>query len=357
LNPGIALAAALACIPHAVESGEAPAEGAGGKGNVAPRALSGGDAIVEIKMTPEARRAIRRGLAFLAGRQNIDGSWDTEYRRNTGVIAVALLAFLASGNPPGRGEYGVASAKGLAWLLSQAKPSGMIVCQTSHGPMYEHALSTLYLAEVWGQTRRPEVKNKLKRAIEVIVGAQNNAGGWKYQPIPAGADMSVTVMQVMALRAAHDAGIAVPKKTIDRAIKYIRRCHNKDGGYNYAGPPGASNMPLTAAGVCSLQFAGEYSAKEVQDGLEYLLKGQDSGHGHFWYTNHGHFWYTNYYAVHGFYFAGGKYFEKWYPKARAKIIKSLAKSKNGSHRGRILDTGWAVMCLSLPHRFLPIYQR
>ena len=27
----------------------------------------------------------------------------------------------------------------------------MIVCESSHGPMYEHALSTLYLAEVWGQ--------------------------------------------------------------------------------------------------------------------------------------------------------------------------------------------------------------
>jgi hypothetical protein len=314
-----------------------------------PKPFTGGDNIGKIELTPEARKAIRRGLAFLASRQNIDGSWDTEYRRNTGVVSVALLAFLASGNPPGRGEYGVSSAKGLNWLLTQCKPSGMIVCESSHGPMYEHALSTLYLAEVWGQTANPQVKDKLKRAINVIVHAQNKDGGWKYQPIPAGADISVTVMQVMALRAAHDAGIAVPRKTIDKAVGYIRKCHNKDGGYNYSGPPGGSNMPRTSAGVCSLQFAGEYSADEVRDGLEYLLKGKES--------DYSHFWYTQYYGVHAFYFAGGDYWKKWYPDARKRILAKLDRYKNGSHDGRILDTGWAVMCLSLPHRFLPIYQR
>ncbi len=265
------------------------------------------------------------------------------------MIAVALLAFLASGNPPGRGEYGVASAKGLNWLLTQAKPSGMIVCQSSDGPMYEHALSTLYFAEVWGQTRRPEVKDKLKRAINLIVQAQNKSGKWGYQPIPHGGDISVTIMQVMALRAAHDAGIAVPKKTIDRALKFVRKCHNKDGGYSYQGPPGGSNMARTAAGVCSLQFAGDYSAKEVEDGLSYLLKGQDKSYSHFFYAQ--------YYGVHAFYFAGGEHWKKWYPKARKQIIAKLNRYKDGSHDGRILDTGWAVMCLSLPHRFLPIYQR
>jgi Squalene-hopene cyclase C-terminal domain len=359
---GASLAAAI-CGPLAVflvagagEGGVAPsppvaaaaATPAGSSGNVAPKAFSGGDSIGEIELTPEARKWIRKGLSFLASRQNIDGSWDTEYRRNTGVISVALLAFLASGNPPGRGEYGVASAKGLNWLLKQAKPSGMIVCQSSHGPMYEHALSTLYLAEVWGQTRRPEVKDKLKRAVNLIVNAQNKNGQWSYQPIPHGGDLSVTIMQVMALRAAHDAGIAVPKKTIDRAIGFVRRCHNKDGGYNYQGR-GPSSVALTAAGACSLQFAGDYSAKQVQDGLEYLLKKQKGGFGHYWYTS--------YYAVHAFYFAGGDYWKRWYPESRSQILKKLKRYRNGSHDGRILDTGWAVMCLSLPHRYLPIYQR
>jgi len=353
-----ALCGPLGVVLVAGESGggvpPVPAAVAAGKGgkpeNVAPKAFSGGDSIGEIPLTPEARECIRRGLGFLAGRQKIDGSWDTRYRRNTGVISVALLAFLASGNPPGRGEYGVASAKGLAWILRQAKPSGMIICDTSHGPMYEHALSTLYLAEVWGQTRRPEVKDKLKRAVNLIVNAQSRDGRWGYQPIPRGGDLSVTVMQVMALRAAHDAGIAVPRKTISQAIKFVRRCHNKDGGYTYHGIGNSTTPALTAAGVCSLQFAGEYSAEQVKDGLEYLLRAQQK-------KSIPHYWYTSYYGVHGFYFAGGEYWQKWYPESRKQIIGMLKRSKDGSHRGRILDTGWAVMVLSLPHRFLPIHQR
>lgn len=304
--------------------------------------------IPQIQMTPEARKAVQRGLAWLASRQNLDGSWDTEYRRNTGVMAVALVAFLASGNPPGRGEYGVASARGLTYLLSCAKPSGMIIRDTSHGPMYEHALSTLYLAEVWGQTQQPAIKDKLKRAVEVIIQAQNENGRWGYQPIPHGGDISVTVMQLMAIRAAHDAGIEVPAETIQRAIKFVNHCQNEDGGFNYSGPPGGSNMPRTAAGVCSLQFAGDYSAQQVRKGLDYLLNGQQDATSHFYYMS--------YYAVHAFYFAGGGYWEKWYPTAREQIL-AKQNSKDGSWGGRVLDTGWAVLCLSIPHRYLPIYQR
>jgi len=333
--------AASAPAPSGPAVASAPGSPAAGRSSVS-------DEIGEIPMTPEADKAVRRGLSWLAGRQNLDGSWDTEYRRNTGVMAVALLAFLASGNPPGQGEYGVASAKGLRYLLTCAKPSGMIIRDTSHGPMYEHALSTLYLAETWGMTRMPEIKDKLKRGIELIIQAQNKDGQWGYQPIPHGGDISVTIMQVMALRAAHDAGIEVPKETIERALKFVRKCHNEDGGYSYTGPPGASNMPRTAAGVCSLQFAGEYKAKEVSDGLEYLLKGQDG--------DYGNFYYGQYYGVHAFYFAGGEYWRQWYPKARKQLLDKQDKA-NGSWGGNVLDTGWAVMCLSLPHRFLPVYDR
>ncbi|MCG3178146.1 MAG: hypothetical protein BIFFINMI_00469 [Phycisphaerae bacterium] len=304
--------------------------------------------IPDIAMAPEARKAIQRGLAYLAARQNLDGSWDTEYRRNTAVMSVALIAFLASGNPPGRGEYGVASARGLAYLLSCAKPSGMIVRDSSHGPMYEHALSTLYLAEVWGQTQQPQIKDKLKRAVEVIIQSQNQDGRWGYQPIPHGGDISVTVMQLMAIRAAHDAGIEVPAATIQQAIKFVNSCQNADGGFSYTGPPGPSNMPRTAAGVCSLQFAGDYSAAQVRKGLDYLLNAQKG--------DTSHFYYMSYYAMHAFYFAGGKYWQQWYPVAREQIL-AKQNPKNGSWGDHILDTGWAVLCLSIPHRYLPIYQR
>jgi hypothetical protein len=347
LTFGAALTLALAAAPAGAPA-PPPAAPSGPAGAPAQAGGSISDEIGEIPMTAEADKAVRKGLGWLAGRQNLDGSWDTEYRRNTGVMAVALLAFLASGNPPGQGEYGVASAKGLRYLLTCAKPGGMIVRDSSHGPMYEHALSTLYLAEVWGMTRSPEIKDKVKRAIELIIQAQNKEGQWGYQPIPHGGDISVTIMQVMALRAAHDAGIEVPRETIERALKFVRKCHNSDGGYSYTGPPGLSNMPRTAAGVCCLQFAGEYKAKEVRDGLDYLLKGQDG--------DYGNYFYAQYYGVHAFYFAGGEYWKQWYPKARQQLLAKQNQG-NGSWGDNVLDTGWAVMCLSLPHRYLPVYDR
>ena len=62
-----------------------------------------------------------------------------------------------------------------------------------------------------------ELREKLSLAVKLIVNSQNNEGGWRYYPKKDDADISVTVCQVMALRAAHNAGMLVPKKTIERA--------------------------------------------------------------------------------------------------------------------------------------------
>ena len=56
-------------------------------------------------MTPLAKEAIRDGFAYLASRQNEDGSFGVTvtYGRNVGVCALAGLAFLSHGSTPGRG--------------------------------------------------------------------------------------------------------------------------------------------------------------------------------------------------------------------------------------------------------------
>ncbi len=70
--------------------------------------------------------------------------------------------------------------------------------------MYSHAFATLFLAEIYGTTQRKDVKTKLKRAIQLLVSSQNREGGWRYQPIPVDADLSVTVSTLQALRKAQD---------------------------------------------------------------------------------------------------------------------------------------------------------
>ena len=51
-------------------------------------------------VTPEADRAIRTGLAFLASRQHPDGSFGTgkQFSHNVAVTSLSGLAFLAGGH-------------------------------------------------------------------------------------------------------------------------------------------------------------------------------------------------------------------------------------------------------------------
>ena len=160
-------------------------------------------------MTPETDEAINNGLAWLGRTQNADGSFGVgAYRGNIAVTSLAGLAFMASGSSPGRGPYGAKIDKALVYVMENTSPSGFIVVARSatHGPMYSHGFGTLFLAEAYGMTHRPEIREKLQKAVRLIVDSQNIEGGWRYQPVRRDADLSVTICQINALRAARTPG-------------------------------------------------------------------------------------------------------------------------------------------------------
>src|SRR5262245_34922090 len=67
---------------------------------------------------PETQKAIDRGLAWLAARQNDDGSFGGNgYSRNVAVVSLAGLSFLAGGHTPGRGDYGLHVGRCLSYVL------------------------------------------------------------------------------------------------------------------------------------------------------------------------------------------------------------------------------------------------
>ena len=83
----------------------------------------------------------------------------------------------------------------------------------------------------------------------------------------------------MALRAANNAGIHVPKSVVDRAIDYVKNSYNhRNGAFNYQieeGPGGRRQMTrysfaLTAAGVTALYGAGVYDDAHLEAGLGYM---------------------------------------------------------------------------------------
>ena len=215
-------------------------------------------------LSPAAERAIDAGLRWLAGQQNADGSWGLRYHEAS--TAVALMALMLKGHFPETGPYGEAMDKGVAFLIERARRGGGYMGVN----MYEHGLATLALSEVWGMSERNEIRDTLKRAVEVILRAQSPKGGWRYEPRPRDADISVTVMQIVALASAREAGIHVPSQTIDKALRYVKGLQvHGSGGFGYTGPS-HPEFARSAAGVMALLMCGDRDSREVLMGLEYL---------------------------------------------------------------------------------------
>jgi len=187
-----------------------------------------------VKMDDDTKKAVEKALAWLKDQQQRDGSWG-----NTAITSFALMAFMANGHVPNQGIYGESVSKGVRYLLAcvrdnpNRRDDGYLVGDRG-GNMYCHGMAALALSQVYGMTGDEDVKKITKRAIELIIKTQNNEGGWRYDPSPTGADISVTIMQVMALRGAKDAGIHVPDKVMTDALKYVNKCYDKrTGGYKY----------------------------------------------------------------------------------------------------------------------------
>ena len=312
-------------------------------------------------ISAEHQKNIDRALAYLAARQSADGSIGsgTTYRRNVAVTSLAGMAFLSAGHTPGRGVYGEKVDKSIDYVLTCAKPSGYIVREDSagHGPMYGHGFATLFLAEVYGMSPRKDVRETLKGAVQLIVNSQNREGGWRYDPDGKEADVSVTVCQMMALRAARNCGIAVPKTTVDQCVEYVKKCQNVDGGFRYQlmmRPQ--SDFPRSAAGVVTLYSAGMTEGAEIERGLSYLQRFPPRGDRiHY----DAHYFYGHYYAVQAMWHAGDDRWQKWFPAIRDELLsrQHFDGSWSDNQINNEYATAMACLILQMPNNYLPIFQR
>ncbi len=316
---------------------------------------------LENEMTPELHEAVERGFRYLQSQQNSDGSFGRgRYGRNVGITALAAIAFMADGNLPGRGPYGDEVSHALEFVLAHSTESGLLAAETSHGPMYGHGFAALFLAEIYGMNHggalERRVHDALVKAVELIVATQNDEGGWRYNPVPYDADVSVTIAQVMALRAARNAGIRVPAETIDRAVEYVRACQNPDGGFKYMLTTGGSAWPRTAAGVATLFYAGIYEDDSIDRGVEYLMQIALPGETR---PSQAHYYYGHYYAVQAMYLAGGEHWRRWWPGIREELIERQASSGAwmDHHAGGAYGTAMSLIILQMPKRYLPIFQK
>jgi hypothetical protein len=317
-------------------------------------------------ITPEAERAIENGLAYLARTQSRDGAWRSQggYGSYPVVMtSLAGLALMAGGNTPVEGRYSAEVRRAVDFVIGSARANGLI---TSPGEesrsMYGHGFGMLFLAEAYGMEADPVRQERIARILEkaaVLTGqSQSAAGGWLYTPDSGGDEGSVTVTQIQGLRAARNAGIKVDKSIIDKAVGYIAKSANPDGGIRYQARGAGNSLPaITAAAVATLYNAGDYDDPMAHKALQFTKNRLKQGD----YSRafSGHVFYSLLYTSQAMYLSSEENWVEFFPTCRDWLIKAQAQdgSWTGDGVGQTYGTAIGLLILQLPYRNLPILQR
>jgi hypothetical protein len=348
-------------------------------------------------VTPEHQAAIDRGLRWLAGMQNVDGSFPTVPSRGgggntrsadyqTAVTALGALAFLGAGHGVDRGPYRATVTKAVQWLLrAQDQPSvdfpGYISFRgDDQSKMHGHGFATLALAEAWAtagptaegrETIASEFPRRLKRgiqdAVDCIEASQAHVGGWYYVPTRGGTgdhEGSLTVCQVQALHAASVRGFRVSSERIRRAREYMKKSQAGSGAFKYSlshedVPRGSDQWALTAAGITALIGLTEYDRREALDAAYRYLDSR--GRPRLRRTRY--YFYGTFYGVQAYHWAGGEKWERFWMPVRSEILgeQSDAGSWSGEDTaiglGDVYPTTLCLLMLEVPVGYLSIFQR
>lgn len=358
LAPACAFAPACA-LAQAAKPASPPAT------NVALGSSASPDPVV---VDPQTEEVIKGALKYLAAKQTPSGAWTSPNGDHPiAVTAYTIMAFLAAGHLPNEGEYGRNVTNGTNLLMNCMRNDGYLTSESAAAGrkgsnMYDHGIGTVALAEVYGQTQDPKVREKLTLAIKLILSAQSKNGGWRYNPRPADADISVTVLQVVALRAAKNSGLDVPQEVIDRAVAYVKSCHDaKSGGFVYRPNEKEPGFARTSAAIYSLQVCGVYDDPLVKKGADYILRQKWNPSGE-WFT------YGSYYAAPAFYMIGGEAWQTWYARSRETLVSKVTRQgpdiayweafdSNSRRVGPVYATAVYTTVLAMPYHYLPLYQR
>ena len=289
-----------------------------------------------------------RGLQYLAKSQNAKGHWDDGVGSEPGVVGLCVAAFLAHGEDPNNGQYSGVIRKALDYIISQQNESNGYIGSN----MYSHCFATKALAESYGVIDHPGVAGALKKAVALILSAQerNKFKAWRYQPDSKDADTTVTGGQLVTLFAAKNAGLEVPQKAISDGLAYIGTCRGSDGSVGYTSASGGKPT-LTAIGSLCLSLAKDRDSKPYKASLEFLKKNLD-------YRDRYYPFYYEYYMSQALFHADEEVWRDW--NQRNIRYMGTLQARDGSfpgNQGGSFNTAGALLSLALNYRYLPIYEK
>ena len=349
--------------------------------------------------TAESEAAVAEALNWMARHQCPDGGWSfnhvvddcngqcsdpgelAEDCRNA-ATGLVLLAMLGAGHTPFEGDFKNEVRRGMTFLLQNAKvvPEGLDM-RGNHAiatGMYVQAIGVTALCEmismleqeqkasVYDRSKkmanraRVNMINQLRPAalsgIQFIVNSQNKqTGGWGYDPGQPG-DTSILGWQMMALKSAAYANIAVPATTIRDANRFLDSVQTSDYWYGYI-DRSEKRISTTAIGVIARMLSGmKRDHPSLEQGVEHI-----SSHG----PDRGNMYY-NYYATQVMLHYGGSKWRKWNEEMRDHLVETQIKQghavgswdvrdTHGYRGGRLYMTSLCTMTLEVYYRHLPLY--
>ena len=226
-------------------------------------------------------QARARGLDWLTKHQSDDGSWGKTY--TVAVTSFACLSYLSASDEPYAGPHAKALVGGLTYLM-KAQTNGQWPKQ-GHSWIHGQGFATLALSEAVGRAlfcrtspdmSVPDMRKTVAAAVKVIATNQSHSGGWWYTPGAKGShEGSTTVCAVQALVSAANFGIKIDDPVLDKGFEYLKRCQNKDGGFDYKldnSPNTRSMKEGTAGGVATLGLMRKFDYAVMMNGYKFLLK-------------------------------------------------------------------------------------
>ena len=333
--------------------------------------------------------AVELGLQWLAEHQAEHGGWSFKHDQlpqcngacrdpgfldsTTGSTGLALLCFLGAGYTQNQGPYQDVVANGLYYLVEQMVVTsdggdlrGLTMLDRlgegspmvrKSGDMYSHGIATLAICEAAALSRDQNLKEHAQLAINFIVYAQNEYGGWRYEPKQPG-DTTVSGWQVTALKSGLLGDMHIPREVWYKAAEYFDSVQDDRGAtYGYQGPQTNRHSTSAVGLLCRMMLGWPKDHDPLLRGAARLAK-EDPVRNNM---------YFNYYNSQVLHHVGGSGWQRWNKRMREHLVRTQAKDghERGSwfvkeawsdRGGRLYTTTLSILTLEVYYRYLPIYQ-
>jgi hypothetical protein len=309
----------------------------------------------------EVREIYDKGLQYLQESQSENGGWSDSYS-GPGTNGLAMMTFLASGEDPNFGRYGLVIRRAVqAVIRAQDASTGYM-----GDSMYQHGFAMLALAEAYGVVDETELwegnhagkQRSIGEALELAVRcaitsqAKNPHQAWRYSPGARDADTSVSGAILMGLLAARNAGIEVPDSSIDKAVNYFSSMTGDSGAVGYSGGMGGFGQSIARSSIACLVFSisKRKDLKQFEVTKSYISSNMDE-------ESH-YAEYARYYQAQALFQADLEAWDRW-NRSLVRKLKST-QTADGSFTGQFgkaTTTSLNLLALAVNYRFLPIYER